>query len=142
MATKVKTSFTATLFGKKIQFKNITLKTYGQVHRGQQINHYYSTMLGVSQAIRQYMKQAFPDVEFHIKTESYSLGDSVRVNLLSNVGQVKYNQIHKELESVFEKGSFNGMEDIYEYNGGGLKVEYDGQVVTIGTKYLFVEQPR
>jgi hypothetical protein len=143
MATKVKTSFTATLYGKKLQFTNITLKTYGTVYRGgQQIHYYYSTMLGVSQAIRQYMKQAFPDVEFRIKTESYSLGDSVRVNLLSNVGQVKYNQIRKELESVFEKGSFNGMEDIYEYNGGGLKVEYAGQTVDIGTKYLFVEQPR
>jgi hypothetical protein len=143
MATKIKTSFTATLYGKKLKFTNITLKTYGTVYRGgQQIHYYYSTMLGVSQAVRQYMKQMFPDVEFRIKTDSYSGGDSVRVRILSNLPSETYKEIRSQLESVFEEGRFNGMEDIYEYNGGGLKVDYAGQTVDIGTKYLFVEQPR
>ena len=139
---KVKVSFTSTYKGQPLQFKDLTMRVYENWYSGGVQRAYkYPTMGGVSQAIRQFMKQVFPKVKFQIKTESYSGGNSVRVYILSPLAPSEFQSVNEALTSTFQMGRFNGMEDIYEYNGRGLSGEVDGEEVNFGTKYLFVNRP-
>lgn len=139
---KVKVSFTSTFNGQPLQFKDLTMRVYENWYSGGVQQAYkYPTMGGVSQAIRQFMKQVFPKVKFQIKTDSYSGGDSARVYILSQLTPSEFQNVKEALTSTFQEGRFNGMEDIYEYNGRGLRGEVDGEEVSFGTKYLFVERP-
>lgn len=135
---KVKVSFTSTFNGKPLQFKDITMRVYENSYSGVQRAYKYSTMGGVSQAIRQFMKQVFPKVKFQIKTESYSGGDSARIYILSDLTSSQFQSVNDALTSTFQMGRFNGMQDIYEYEGRGLSGMVDGEEVNFGTKYLFV----
>lgn len=73
----------------------------------------YPTTWEQSRAFRKLWKALnMPKAEF--KSESFSGGDSLRVELLEPVTEIQ-KSIILELERFFEKGHFNGMEDIYEY---------------------------
>ena len=69
--------------------------------------------------IKQYVKKNFPDIKVWSKSQTYSGGSSVDVSLSnldgSEIEQNVYEMI-SEFGNQFKAGSFNGMEDIYEYN--------------------------
>ena len=71
--------------------------------------------------IKQYVKKFFPEVKVWSNSQTYSGGSSCNVNLSnsdgSEISQNIFEQI-SEFSNQFKAGSFNGMEDIYEYNGG------------------------
>ena len=71
--------------------------------------------------IKQYVKKNFPDIKVWSKSQTYSGGSSVDVSLSnldgSEIEQNVYEMI-SEFGNQFKAGSFNGMEDIYEYNEG------------------------
>jgi len=71
--------------------------------------------------IKQYVKKNFPDIKVWSKSQTYSGGSSVDVSLSnsdgSEISQNIFEQI-SEFSNQFKAGSFNGMEDIYEYNEG------------------------
>lgn len=119
--------------GQLLKFKNITVYK----------NHDFIPMMGVSQTIRQYIKQVWKGVPFQISTTSYSGGDSVRVHLSPvNVGINIYEDIKTELKIIFQEGNFDGMTDTYEYrdkNETFFVNTSDGRKLHIGTKYLFVD---
>jgi hypothetical protein len=63
-----------------------------------------------AKAIREELKKAFPKIKFSVKSESFSMGNSVHINWFDGLTT-------KEVESITNKyqyGHFNGMEDIYE----------------------------
>lgn len=64
-----------------------------------------------SAAIKEELKKVFPDTKFSVKSEGYSGGNSVRISW--NDGPT--NEQVTEFTAKYQFGSFNGMEDIYEY---------------------------
>jgi len=70
-----------------------------------------SSHAGAAAAIKAELKAAYPTIKFSVTSESFSMGDAVRIhwNLGPTVKQVE------EITNRYQYGSFNGMEDIYEY---------------------------
>ena len=71
--------------------------------------------------IKQYVKKFFPEIKVWSKSNVYSGGSSVDVNLSNSDGSAIDQNIYEmisEFSNQFKAGSFNGMEDIYEYNEG------------------------
>jgi len=71
--------------------------------------------------IKQYVKKFFPLVKVWSTSKVYSGGSSVNVNLSNSNGEpIDQNvfEMISEFSNQFKAGSFNGMEDIYEYNEG------------------------
>lgn len=73
-----------------------------------------STHAAAAAWIRTEIKKAYPGLKFRCTSESFSMGNSVRVTIYDQPPEVK-NAIDALL-AKYEYGSFNGMEDIYEYN--------------------------
>jgi len=63
-----------------------------------------------AKAIRKELKEAFKGVKFSVTSESFSMGDAVRVNWEDGPTD---DQV-KAITSKYQYGSFNGMEDMYE----------------------------
>lgn len=132
---KEKVSFTA--FG--VNFVDIP---YWNVNE----KEYSVGVKGTASMVRQYLKAKYPKYKFWASSESYSGGDSIRAagwylpesakpnkNNSDNVER----QLYSELQSIFQEGKFNGMEDIYE-NGDMQKIiAPDGKSIDYGTKYMF-----
>ncbi len=78
--------------------------------------------------IKQYVKKFFPEVKVWSNSQTYSGGSSCNVNLSnsdgSEISQNVFEQI-SEFGNQFKAGSFNGMEDIYEYNEGTKTTDND-----------------
>ncbi len=71
--------------------------------------------------IKQYVKKFFPKLKVWSKSNVYSGGSSVDVNISNSDGSAIDQNIYEmisEFSNQFKAGSFNGMEDIYEYNEG------------------------
>ena len=65
-----------------------------------------------AKAIRTDLKLAFPKTKFSVTSESYAGGDSVNVYYLDGPADEQVNKLIKK----YQRGHFNGMEDIYEYS--------------------------
>jgi|TARA_B110000908_G_scaffold148581_1_gene181150 hypothetical protein len=83
--------------------------------------------------IKQFVKRFFPEVKVWSKSQTYSGGSSVNVSLSNSDGSSIHQNIYEqisEFSNKFKAGSFNGMEDIYEYNNNdvltdnGTKLDY------------------
>lgn len=61
--------------------------------------------------IRIELKKAFPTVKFSVRSESFSMGDAVRVSWSDGCTVA---QVEKIIEK-YQAGTFNSMEDIYEF---------------------------
>jgi hypothetical protein len=63
--------------------------------------------------IRKELKHNFPGQKFSVRSSSFAGGDSVRVSWVDGptVDEVE------AITAKYQYGHFNGMEDIYEYNG-------------------------
>jgi len=116
--------------GKIFKFKNITVYK----------EHSYVPMMGVSQVIRQYIKQRW-NIPFQISTDSFSGGDSVRVYVspLNVTDKNIFEDINIELKVIFQAGNFDGSTDSYEYKKSSFKISANGKEYSFRTKYLFVE---
>jgi len=63
-----------------------------------------------AQAVRKELKQAFPDIAFRVRSESFSMGDAVRVDYTDGVPDSDV----RKIIAKYEYGQFNGMIDLYE----------------------------
>jgi len=70
-----------------------------------------SSHAATAAAIKEELKKAFPNTKFSVKSSSFAGGNDVCVNW-DNGQTVK--QV-EEITRKYQYGSFNGMEDIYEY---------------------------
>ena len=73
--------------------------------------------IAAAKNIRIELKALWPSVKFSVKGESFSGGDAIRVSWEDGpiVAQVE------EVVGKYKAGSFNGMEDIYEYSRSAWK---------------------
>jgi len=132
----IKTNFSTEINGRTFKFKNVKLDkvTYNGGVR------FYAPMGTVSSVVRQYVKQRWPQLgKFNISSDSFSMGDSVTV-YLNCVDEDLFKEVNRELSTIFQRGHFNGMEDIYEYsNKSRMSVPIstdDSENATIDTKWM------
>lgn len=139
---------------------NVKFVTYSD---GQCSKQYYTSVSETAKAIKAITKSAGFNI-IRCKSESYSGGDSVDISVATELTpeQTKRNNeirstcpygshttypdwtnepreklLHLIVNS-FKQGSFNGMEDIYEYHDCNIKVEApDGKMIDLDTKYCF-----
>lgn len=78
----------------------------------------FETQIGISdhalaaKNIRKELKAAFPHVKFSVRSSSFSMGDSVHISWTDGPCTRDVEKITRK----YQEGSFNGMEDIYEYD--------------------------
>lgn len=70
-----------------------------------------STHANAAKAIRTELKKLFPDIKFSVRSDSFSMGNSVDVSWTDGPTTDQINDVIKK----YQYGSFNSMEDIYEY---------------------------
>lgn len=85
-------------------------------------------------AIREELKAAFPGVKFTVKSSNFAGGDSVSIHWEDG-------PTSREVEAItgkYQKGDFNGMEDIYEYkenhSGPGAKYVTESRSMSEATR--------
>jgi hypothetical protein len=76
----------------------------------QQIGRKISRHAMAALNIRTMLKAAFPGVKFSVKSDSYSMGDSIHIRWTDGPTAAQVDAIADK----FSAGRFNGMEDIYE----------------------------
>jgi len=87
----------------------------------------YDSLIKGSKNIRRELKDAFPKTKFSVRSRSYSGGCSIDVNWTDG-------PTSEEVEKItgkYQEGSFNGMEDIYEYSSTNVWPDVFG-----GAKYV------
>ena len=92
--------------------------------------------------VKQYIKQRYPNHDFKVwvKTERYSGGTSLRINLSNKDGSPVDSYIHKDIQSfgnTLQWGSFNGMIDMYELDDEVHTTDDGGMEIDFFTKYVF-----
>lgn len=139
---------------------NVKFVTYSD---GQCWQQYYTSVSETAKAIKAIAKEAGFNI-IRCKSESYSGGDSVDISVSTELTPEQTNR-NNEIRSTcpywshttyqdwtseprekllhliinsFKQGSFNGMEDIYEYSKDNMTVEWpNGDKVDLDTKYPF-----
>lgn len=71
-----------------------------------------SSHAAAAAAIRAELKRAFPAVKFQVRSESYSMGDSVRIHWQDGPTVEAVDAITKK----YQYGHFDGMTDMYEHS--------------------------
>lgn len=80
--------------------------------------------------IKAELKAAFPGTKFSVKSDSYSGGDSVRIDYEDGP---LYKDVMDRVRK-YQYGSFNSMEDIYEMTNGRTDIPQ--------TKYVLVQRSK
>ena len=91
--------------------------------------------------LKQYVKQAFPDVEVSSESDTFSGGNSVSIYISDKFGKEVDNDIIdtvRQFSYKFEYGRFNGMIDSYEYKTNIEKTDA-GTVIDAGCKFIHVQ---
>jgi hypothetical protein len=94
----------------------------------------------VASLIKQYVKSTHPSVVCSSKSDTFSGGDSVDVYLSTKDGNEVSDEIFKDVRSfgkLFQKGNFNGMIDLYEYNDSKPQTDR-GTEISGGSKYVSI----
>lgn len=89
--------------------------------------------------MKQYVKKSYPGLEIWVSSSKYAGGSSADIWICNPDGSSVPNEIYKKIDSfsnTLTAGSFNGMEDIYEYKRDG--VTDNGITIVNYTKYVFV----
>lgn len=89
--------------------------------------------------MKQYVKKSYPGLEVWASSSNYAGGSSADIWICNPDGSAVPNEIYKEIDwfsNNFTAGTFNGMEDIYEYKRDG--VSDDGIAIVNYTSYVFV----
>ena len=118
MSKKIK----LTILGEEYQLPISALKVKGsQKYNVNEETYIHMSAKHTASIIKQYVKKNFPDIKVWSKSQTYSGGSSVDVSLSNSDGsEIEQNvyEMISEFGNQFKAGSFNGMEDIYEYNEG------------------------
>ena len=84
-------------------------------------------MMPLSQVARQYVKATYPGVKVWIKTDSFSMGDSIDFWIdPRTTTREQFKEMQSDLEHRFQYGTFDGMTDSsgYKTEGEGWKPIY------------------
>lgn len=104
-----------------------------------QETYIYMNAKNSASIIKQYVKKFFPDIKVWSTSKVYSGGSSVDVNVSNLDGSPIHQNVYEmisEFANSFQGGSFNGMEDIYEYKEGSQSTD-NGTPLKYFPKYVF-----
>ena len=91
--------------------------------------------------IKQFVKQNFPDLKVWAVSDTYSGGSSTRIYVCNADGSSIPTEDYKRIEQwkwILSGGSFNGMEDIYEYRDDKLTTDA-GMALKYFPSYIFID---
>ena len=69
-----------------------------------------SSHAATAKEIRKELKKAFPGQKFKVRSDSFSMGNAVRISWINGVTE----DAVEEITNKYQYGHFNGMEDMYE----------------------------
>jgi hypothetical protein len=97
--------------------------------------------VGSGQMVKQYIKQRFSDhdIKVWVKSERYSGGSSLMINLSHKDGSKIQEEVYKDIKSfgnTLQMGTFNGMIDMYEKSDEVYRTN-DGVEIEFFTKFVF-----
>ena len=87
----------------------------------------YDSLRKGSKNLKRELRDAFPKIKFSVRASSYSGGDSIDINWIDGPTSEEIEKIANK----YQHGSFNGMEDIYEYSKSNVWPDVFG-----GAKYV------
>ena len=91
--------------------------------------------------IKQFVKQNFPQYKVWAVSDTYSGGSSTRIYVCNEDGSSIPTEDYKRIEQwkwILSGGSFNGMEDIYEYREDELTTDA-GMALKYFPSYIFID---
>jgi hypothetical protein len=91
--------------------------------------------------IKQFVKQNFPSLKVWAVSDTYSGGSSTRIYVCNVDGSPVDSDTYKKIEQwkwILSGGSFNGMEDIYEYREDELTTD-NGMALKYFPSYIFID---
>ena len=110
---------------KKLKFKlndnvfTLPLEAYRESNWGGTLEKYiHMSAKNTATVIKQYVKKEFPQYKVWGVSDTYSGGSSTRVYVCNPDGSSIPENDYKKIQQwkwILSGGSFNGMEDIYEY---------------------------
>jgi len=133
---------------KKLKFKlnnqefTLPISSYREDTWGSGTEKYiHMSAKNCASVIKQYVKKNFPKLVCSATSDVYSGGSSVRVNVCKKDGSKVDSEDFKKIEQwkwILAGGSFNGMEDIYEYREDKVQTEL-GMQLKYFPSYIFIE---
>lgn len=131
----------------KIEFKflGMDFNVRGYISEYFDVKHINIGCVGGGQMVKQYIKQKYPNHNFKVwvKSERYSGGSSLRINISNKDGSKISEEIFEDIETfgnTLQWGNFNGMIDYYEpkevthYSKGGDELCFSTSYVFISNK--------
>ena len=91
----------------------------------------YDSLTKGGKNLRRELKDAFPETKFSVRSRSYSGGDSIDINWTDG----PTTEVVEKISGKYQQGSFNGMEDIYEYSSSNVWPDVFG-----GAKYVMTNR--
>jgi hypothetical protein len=112
-----------------------------QTWNGSVEKYIYMSAKNCASVIKQYVKKNFPELKVWAGSDVYSGGSSVRVSVCNSDGsEVDYDVFKKisQWKHILQAGSFNGMEDIYEYKDEDVTTDA-GMELKYFPSYIFID---
>ena len=91
--------------------------------------------------IKQFVKKNYPELKVWAGSDTYSGGSSTRIYVCNEDGSSIPTEDYKRIEQwkwILSGGSFNGMEDIYEYREDELTTDA-GMALKYFPSYIFID---
>ena len=133
---------------KKLKFKlndnvfTLPLEAYRESNWGGTLEKYiHMSAKNTATVIKQYVKKEFPQYKVWGVSDVYSGGSSTRVYVCNPDGSSIPENDYKKIQQwkwILSGGSFNGMEDIYEYREDELTTDA-GMSLKYFPSYIFID---
>ena len=133
---------------KKLKFKLndneflLPLDSYREQTWGGNLEKYiHMSAKNTATVIKQYVKKNFPQLKVWGVSDTYSGGSSTRIYVCNVDGSPVDSDTYKKIEQwkwILSGGSFNGMEDIYEYREDELTTDA-GMALKYFPSYIFID---
>ena len=133
---------------KKLKFKlndnvfTLPIESYREQNWGGTLEKYiHMSAKNSATVIKQYVKANFPKLKVWCVSDTYSGGSSTRVYVCNVDGSPVDSDTYKKIEQwkwILSGGSFNGMEDIYEYRDDKLTTDA-GMALKYFPSYIFID---
>jgi hypothetical protein len=133
---------------KKLKFKLndneflLPLDSYREQTWGGNLEKYiHMSAKNTASVIKQYVKKNFPQLKVWAVSDTYSGGSSTRIYVCNPDGSSVDSDTYKKIEQwkwILSGGSFNGMEDIYEYREDELTTD-NGMALKYFPSYIFID---
>jgi hypothetical protein len=133
---------------KKLKFsinKNeftLPIESYRETTWGGSVEKYiHMSAKNSATVIKQYVKANFPELKVWGVSDTYSGGSSTRIYVCNVDGSPVDSDTYKKIEQwkwILSGGSFNGMEDIYEYREDELTTD-NGMALKYFPSYIFID---